>query len=201
MRTALKSLLVMTFAWTIVAAPAAAQGLCLPWQGTPQSEINSFEDAWEHWNSDAGGSVPAGYDLYSEIVGGAQWNSYVDDLTNRLTSQLQSVSKTSTRGTISRVTGYRGWECYPLGSYRMNVEYSGSWTGSSWRNNQRIVSGRITVKFSFSDRWDFVWNDSYTYWQNVFREFFPEVIAGCGAPYTIYGSFNTTLNLQATQRR
>ena len=177
--------------------------------GIAQDSINSFQDALNHYRSGAGGIVPAGSGLISEMTSASSYTDMIQSLQNGIENKLIAVAKSDSSGTVSNAPdSYRGLESYPtMGSYRLDINYNAHWTASSWTKDSegkyyRTISSSFTVFFSGSNGWDFHWNPEYPFIKNVCDELLPGYIAGSvGNPkdYTITYSMTHDYNLQVRQ--
>jgi len=166
------------------------------------NEINTLSDAIQHWRSFAGGRVKAGNELINSIKNNDELKNYVDELTEKVKNLLLIASLTEREGEYcsSSNPGYRGMNCYPLGSFKMDIiNYSVKWTATDCNNQKREVIGTLIVTFIFDDNWDFEKNPQYGAWKNFYRENLPSIYAGCGAAFSIYGTIKNETKISITQ--
>ena len=170
--------------------------------GVPQTSINSFQDALNHYRSGKGGTVAAGPGLIAEMKADKTFASMLQNLSQRISEKLLTAKTNETSGTVSNSPGaYRGLEAYPtLGSYRLDIEYNANWTATKWEKESdgrysRLVSSSFTVYFSGENAWDFKWNENYNFIQNVTQELLAGYIAGSvGKPKDFIITYSTTHN-------
>ena len=176
--------------------------------GLPVSEINSFQDALNHYQSGAGGTVSAGSGLRSEMIGSDGFITGEAQILNGIAEKLRSVPCPQLYGYVSNSPGaFRGYRSLTHGSYRVDIEYDAYWTADSWIHESdgrlsRIVRSSFSIRYHGSNDWDFEWNPNYSFWENVSQELIPGAIAGSiGNPraYTIRYDFNRKYQLAVKQ--
>jgi RHS repeat-associated protein len=165
----------------------------------PQTEINGWWDALQHYKSHAGGRVPAGQDLIDTIKDSDGMSDAIDDLKEAVEKQVKAKGKSAlcssgATGTINRSGG-------PLGMNTNNfavghVSFTVAPYTVTWKNNGCFagfcnISYWMTRKLSFED--DYVFDDVSRVSQ-VFTDFLPHLAVGNGTPYVIYGSFNQSVS-------
>ncbi len=166
--------------------------------GVAQSEINSFQDALNHYRSGTGGSIPAGNGLLGEMTASDSFVAGERLLLKGIEDKLTEVPFVQTSGVVESAPGsYRGMRCFTLGSYRLNIRYSACWFADDWVCEgdgvySRNVRSNFQIWFSGENGWDFEWNNTYNLWENISQELIPGAIAGSiGHPanYTITYQF------------
>ena len=170
--------------------------------GIPQTSINSFQDALNHYRSGKGGTVAAGPGLIAEMKADKSFDSMLQNLSQGISAKLLSVKTNETSGIVSNSLGaYRGLEAYPtLGSYRLDIKYNANWTATEWIKESdgrysRVVSSNFTIYFSGENAWDFEWNENYGIFKNITQELIPGYIAGStGNPKNFTITYSTTHN-------
>ena len=187
-------------------------------EGKEQSQINSFRDALSHYRSGAGGVVSAGSGLYAEMRSDSSYKDTFIGNDSRLAKiiarKLEGVSKRENSGTISAAPGsYLGnLSCGTLGSYSLDVDYTLTWNATPWGPCwHKFVSGKccrdvstdVTVKLTKITDWNFETNASYSWWENLTKEWIPEIIAGLRGnptPFEISLSLTETYDLEVEQQ-
>ena len=177
--------------------------------GVPQTSINSFQDALNHYRSGEGGKVIAGPELIAEMKADKSFNLMLQNLSHGISEKLLAVKTNENSGTIFNSPGaYRGLEAYPtLGSYRLDIEYNANWTATNWIKEadgrySRLISSNFTVYFSGENAWDFEWNANYDFIKNITDELLAGYIAGSvGNPKNFIITYSTThdFSLQVKQ--
>ena len=154
--------------------------------GEVKTEINNINDALQHYRSGAGGVVPAGQGLITEMK---QDPTYVTAIQNgirsSISSKLNNVDYSISSGTVSVTpNSSRGLNCNTLGSYGVGIDYSANWSATAWQQNgngeyfRDVSISSVTINMSGHNDWDFSWNANYNLWENVTRELIPGAIAG-----------------------
>jgi RHS repeat-associated protein len=176
--------------------------------------INSFMDALNYYASGQGGTVTAGSGLIQTIKNSSDYGTMKQGLTNTLNQKLANVSIGDNSGTISG-SGTRSLSDagQTLGGLVLSLNYSGNWSGSGWQagnssqDSRTITASSVPYTFSFSDPWDFQWNNNYGVFKNLFDEVIPGVaanayataIGGTGKSFTITGQFSDSITGTANQ--
>ena len=183
--------------------------------GERKSLINNLTDALAHYRSGAGGTVPAGPGLYSEMQSDSSYETRImgndSVLAQRIIDNtLSKVSKSQTSGTIQNVPGSTigNLECSTLGSYGFNISYSATWNATNWTYDAteekyyRYVTAPVTVSLSGSNGWNFDWNADYNLWENITRELIPGWIAGArGNPANFTITYSTSVFYELTVKQ
>ena len=183
--------------------------------GERESLINNLTDALAHYRSGAGGTVPAGPGLYSEMQSHSSYETRImgndSVLAQRIIDNtLSKVSKSQTSGTIQNVPGSTigNLECSTLGSYGFNISYSATWNATNWTYDAteekyyRYVTAPVTVSLSGSNGWNFDWNADYNLWENITRELIPGWIAGArGNPANFTITYSTSVFYELTVKQ
>ena len=154
--------------------------------GEVKTEINNINDALQHYRSGAGGVVPAGQGLITEMK---QDPTYVrkiqSGIRSSITSKLNNVDYSISSGIVSALPdSHRGLDCNTLGSYRVGIDYSANWSATAWQQNgngeyfRDVSISSVTINMSGYNDWDFTWNANYNFWENATRELIPGAIAG-----------------------
>jgi len=77
-------------------------------------------------------------------------------------------------------------KCTTLGNFHANISYS--FVPKHGVNSVRVY-------FSGKDTWDFDWNSSYNFWQNLFKEEIPSWIAVDGKEFDITFDFYDDISI------
>lgn len=172
------------------------------------SEVNSFQDALNHYRSGEGGCVSAGSGLISEMCSADSFVNGEKSILDVILGKLQNVPWMQFSGFVNSAPGsYRGYRCLTLGSYRLNIEYSAEWFSDAWiveadgRKSRNVWSNFTIDYFGYND-WDFEWNEEYSIWDNISQELIPGAIAGSvGDPksYRISYEFSRNYYLSVKQ--
>jgi RHS repeat-associated protein len=167
---------------------------------SPQTVINNYSDALEHWRSKAGGSVPAGATLIGRVKASSNYISNKIAAEKQIEKQLKSVPCGLTSGVINRNGGLIGINVgdYALGNIDLTYQpYTVSWATTGTKG-VRQVTGVANRNASFNDEYVFKFdiNDPVT---TFFSDTIPSIVAGDGAPFFITGSFSDTINATVSQ--
>ena len=154
--------------------------------GQAKTQINNLNDALQHYRSGAGGIVPAGKGLISEMKNDSSYASKIQSgLKSSISSKLKKVDYNTSSGEVSSTpNASRGLECNTLGSCGVSIDYSTNWSATEWERDgdggyyRDVFVSSVTIYMSGSDDWDFSWNKDYGIWKNIQRELIPGAIAG-----------------------
>lgn len=168
----------------------------------PQYVINSDLQALEHWHSNAGGEVMAGYMLILSIKSSYGYKKNKEDVETAISKMLESVSCGEKSGKTTR-------QGKPIGFYSENNAvghitlvydtYDVNWTASDLDSQcNRTVHGVGHRNANFVDEYNFIWEPE-TPIKTFFTDVIPGIIAGEGTPFNITGTLTDSVVGKANQ--
>jgi RHS repeat-associated protein len=180
--------------------------------------INDVFDAISHFRSGKGGTVSAGSDLIKQMKSEDDYLAVIDELRDIITTKLEKADHKSTTGTVSG-SGHRGLNTFVLGSYKLDISYSDTWTATSWKKlgawdalfkcgelgscSSRQVKANVTINFSFRNAWDFHPHSGYGTVGNFFKETLPGTVVSVGTTkakdFWITGAWKVKMKFDVTQ--
>lgn len=169
---------------------------------SPKSVINTWQDAKEHWQSGAGGSVSAGSTLMATIKNSSGYKTAKADAEKAREADLKKVPCSDSSGKI-HITGKTiGFDAGNLAVGNIDVEiqdYDFIWTaGSKGSDCKRKVEGSGNRSLSFNDEYNFTWDPNRPV-KTFFTDTVPSINAGKGSPFWITGSWVDTIKVSVMQ--
>jgi len=161
--------------------------ITIPTSSTPS--ISNTLDAVVHYISGLGNGVTTSDQLYKKMKSEASYKKMVEELKKTIKGKITD-DKIKKGETIKAADGsYRDIECYPLGKYRVNVNYSFV---------PKKGDNKVKLHFSGRKSWEFKNIEGKGFWYNLINENIPSFIKdilGSEKSYDVIYDFYDEVNI------